>query len=183
MGDAMFALPFTNQRTYSARVWPAYKKRDRPPGRPPIPMDVRFAAHVLKREGCWGWKGYREGRRPRMWTSPTTYIAAARYSYEAHKGPVPEGLWVLHTCDNGECTNPEHLYAGTQRDNEDDKVRRGRACRGAKNTNTKLTEQQVREIRGMCAAGRAHKAVATEFGVSQGAIYAIATRANWKWLQ
>lgn len=88
------------------------------------------AAQLLNYEvvksGCWFWQGG---------TSPDGYgkvkrfgktIRAHRLFYEHHVEPVPEGLWVLHKCDNPLCVNPDHLWVGTQLDNEQDKDAKGR---------------------------------------------------------
>ncbi len=53
-------------------------------------------------------------------------LGAHRYTWEQQRGPIPDGLYVLHHCDNRACVNIDHLYVGTQSDNIRDAVRRGR---------------------------------------------------------
>jgi len=55
---------------------------------------------------------------------------AHRVSYIVHKGEIPTGLFICHTCDNKICVNPEHLYAGTPKQNMEDKMERGRFFNG-----------------------------------------------------
>jgi hypothetical protein len=92
----------------------------------------RFMAKVSPEptSGCWLWTGalgmdgygirvhlHGEERKPRR---------AHRASWEIFRGPIPDGLWVLHRCDNPPCVNPDHLFLGTQTDNIRDAVRKGR---------------------------------------------------------
>lgn len=84
--------------------------------------DAFNARHV----DCWEWVGTKnaDGYGLLIWDGKQ-YLAH-RVSYELHRRPVPEGLFICHTCDNPSCVNPAHLYAGTHQDNMDDKVARGR---------------------------------------------------------
>lgn len=76
-------------------------------------------------------------------------MPAHRYAYEQAKGPIPDGMVVMHTCDNRKCVNPEHLIVGTQSDNMRDCVAKGRRQdqNGEKGPSAKLKEQDVHFIR------------------------------------
>lgn len=88
--------------------------------------------HVEKvtESGCWIWMGGTQiigGSRTygRLWVGGKM-VRAHRVSYEVYNGPIPDGMLVCHRCDIQPCVNPAHLFLGTHKDNENDKVRKGR---------------------------------------------------------
>jgi hypothetical protein len=72
---------------------------------------------------CWEWQGYVD----KLGYGRLGKKRAHRMSYEKHKGPIPAGLMVCHSCDNRKCINPEHLWIGTQTDNMRDMAAKGRS--------------------------------------------------------
>ncbi len=77
-------------------------------------------------EKCWGWRGsFFQNGYPQLWHNNTN-MKGNRLSWEINRGPIPEGMMVLHTCDNKGCVNPSHLYLGTHTENMKDASKRGR---------------------------------------------------------
>jgi hypothetical protein len=94
-------------------------------------------------------------------------------------GPIPKGMDVLHRCDNPPCINPEHLFLGTQADNNADRDAKGR-CRvahGEKQHAAKLTQAQVLAIR---EDRRSQRKIAAAYHVNQGTISSIKLRKTWR---
>lgn len=89
------------------------------------PVETRFWSRVNKTDKCWLWTVSNDTRYGVMSVKgvPTK---AHRISWELHNGEIPEGMSVLHTCDNPPCVNPEHLWLGTYGDNIRDAVKKGR---------------------------------------------------------
>jgi len=97
----------------------------------PKPMSERFDEKIspCPNTGCWWFDGNPDTNgygRFRIGGKGSKLDMAHRVSYELHKGKIPDGKLVLHTCDNRLCVNPDHLYAGTYQDNAIDAVSRGR---------------------------------------------------------
>lgn len=94
-------------------------------------------------------------------------------------GPIPDGLHVLHKCDNPGCVNPDHLFLGNQLDNVKDMVAKGRNVTGERVGNSKLTRPQVDEIRRRRAAGEKLRSISDDFGVSQGHVCSLSKGLFW----
>lgn len=92
---------------------------------------ARFFRYIRKEDsGCWLWTGYQNAGYG-YFSLNNGYLGSHRFSVIAFKKQIiPENQKVLHTCDNSLCCNPDHLYVGTQRENMQDKVRKGRHPKG-----------------------------------------------------
>ncbi|MFH8926355.1 helix-turn-helix domain-containing protein [Streptomyces pristinaespiralis] len=144
----------------------------------------RFWSKVDRREpdDCWLWTaalngaGYGVMRPEGQRSGPT--VKAHRVSLML-AGVDVEGLVVRHTCDTPPCVNPAHLSVGTPADNAADMVARDRQARGSRSGASKLTEQQVADIRARAAAGELHRVLAAAYGVSRPTISRVVNRKGW----
>lgn len=132
---------------------------------------------------CMEWAG---ARTPKGYGQ--TYVRgrrapqrAHRVAWEAARGPIPAGLFVLHACDNPPCVNVDHLYLGTAADNARDRGTRGRTASGERHGSARLTEVGVGGIRSLLEqGGKTHRQIAEAFGVSRGTVTEIANARRWK---
>ena len=153
-----------------------------------ISLEERFWAKVDRSNGpdaCWEWQGSKSGGYG-LFSIDRIAHKASRVAYTFTKGPITDGLFVLHSCDNPPCCNPEHLRLGTYRDNTDDKMKRGRARSGIgeRHGSAKLTENEVREIYRNYSSGFENiSQLATRFNMDFSTIHSIVTGESWKHLQ
>ena len=142
---------------------------------------ARFESKFVKSGpgDCWEWlvgKGH-AGYGYFKWNGGQR---AHRFSYLLYIGPITEGLYVCHLCDNRGCVNPSHLFLGSHQENMNDMAVKGRSQRGVKHRSVKLTEAQVIEIRDRYDSGENYLAIAKQYNVSHRCVHAIAARERWK---
>lgn len=129
--------------------------------------------------GCWLWMGAVTRNDSygtisfdgRQWK-------AHRLAFKLTYGPIPDGLYVCHRCDNPACVNPEHLFLGTHLDNMKDRdhKQRRRAPRGELNSSAKLADKLIEEVR---SAAGTQTAIAERFGIHQTTVSQIKLRKTW----
>lgn len=157
------------------------------------PLTERWAAFVARAErtetGCLLWPGGRDQDGYGVIVDDGGHQQRVhRLSYERHRGPLPPGMKVLHTCDTPPCFELTHLFAGTSLDNNRDMVEKGRARypgpanppRGETHWKTKLTAEIVVALRRRAAGGETQTALAAEYGVDQSAVSSAIRRRTWK---
>lgn len=145
-------------------------------------LEDRFWAKVDKSGDCWIWTGARNERGYGKILAGRRLEYAHRVSVRLDGREVPDNAHVCHHCDNPPCVNPAHLFVGTSRDNHDDMVRKGRSTRGERNPRSKLTADQVREIRARAAAGEVQRVIGADYGIEQSHVSLIVRRGVWQHL-
>lgn len=146
------------------------------------PLLDRFFSYVGRKteHGCILWTGGLSCGYANFSLSRCKSVRASHVAYELAYGPLPAGLFALHTCDNPQCINPSHLFAGTNSDNSKDMAAKGRSTKGEKHGMAKLSNEQVLEIRRRYRVGGIfQRELAKEFGVTQTLIGMIVRRKVW----
>ena len=87
---------------------------------------------VGKTDSCWEWTGAQFANGYGAFQVNGKTVRAHRFAWELAHGPIPEGIRVLHHCDNRLCCRPDHLFLGTDADNAADKIAKGRDRRPAR---------------------------------------------------
>lgn len=146
--------------------------------------------HPTLKTRCWLWtRSTMGGGYGQFSVKARSPLFAHRYSWEIHNGEIPNGLCVLHHCDNTRCVNPKHLFLGTRKDNSDDMVTKGRVShvgcsknpsKGEAHGRAKLTNQDVLEIRRLYGTGKFTKiGLARLFRVGRHQVYGIISHKYW----
>ncbi len=121
------------------------------------PLIDRFMEKVSPEPntGCWLWAASLGGTGYGQISINNFPDRAHRISYQLHVGPIPEGLWVLHRCDEPTCVNPAHLFLGTHQDNVTDREnkRRGNQAWGDRHGKVKVADAELPKIFALRRAG------------------------------
>lgn len=161
----------------------------------------RFLSKVEKTDTCWLWRGCLGHGYGRIGLGRASegIAYAHRVSWVLAFGPIPDGLYVCHTCDVRACVNPAHLFLGSQKDNMQDAKRKGRIKpgslfekgnrlwetatprKGDGHPNAKVTTDVVKQIRALRAENPrpTHREIASRFGISASQVSRIALNQRW----
>lgn len=127
----------------------------------------RFWNHAVKGSSdtdCWRWNGYHDKDGYGRLRSGNTQRGAHIASWQIHFGDIPKGYFVLHSCNNPECSNPKHLKLGDQSDNMKDRIRAGNFLRGEYHFNAKISDADVAAI---LSCPGTYESIAKKFGLSE----------------
>lgn len=146
-----------------------------------LQVEGDFTRHA---DACWIWRGHVNNTgygHVSLGGRGALKRLAHRVAYELVKGPIPNGLLVCHACDEPLCVNPQHLWLGTDADNQQDAARKGRkrSLRGSAHPNHKLTDDDVRRLRAMVEGGVPLTRIGQHFGIHATTVARIARREKW----
>lgn len=170
-------------------------------------LEERFWEKVEKGKSCWIWRAAKdESGYGKIGVSGKVEMAH-RVSWSFENGEIPNGMCVLHRCDNPSCVRASHLFIGDQKENMNDMTckgrrscgdshsaavkhgiprgdahysRNGRSMKGDKHPNSKLTSADVIDIRSRVSFGEKRSVLANEYGISYTHLCAIASGAKWR---
>jgi hypothetical protein len=148
-----------------------------------VNKDGPTPAHCLELGPCWLWTGgiSKAGYGRFAPGNSQPMIGAHCYAYTLAHGPVPEGLFICHHCDNPRCVRVTHLFPGTNSANILDSIEKGRMPIGEESHKAKLTENDVREMRHLrYNDGLSYTAIGKTFGVSKVAARNAVMGRTWK---
>lgn len=140
----------------------------------------RLWEKVSKTDGCWLYTGGKGRNGYGLFYIHDRTVPAHKVAFELCCGPVPDGLFVCHSCDTPSCVRPDHLFLGTPKQNSEDMVQKGRHKGqepGEGHKLSKLTEADVLLIR---SDPRGPSDLAAQFGVSAPTICDIRSRRSWR---
>ena len=141
---------------------------------------LAFWDKVDKSGDCWEWVASCSSTGYGKLTYKRKTYSAHRFVFSLLGIEIPDGMCVLHRCDNRKCVNPKHLFFGTIADNNRDKCKKGRQKTpfGEKNGSSVLAAEQVvviRELEGLVSPGR----IAEKFGCSRTTVRRILSGECW----
>ncbi len=142
----------------------------------------------INENSCWNWKGYLCAPKKIYGLTSSTLdgkkkkILAHRLAFRLWKGDIPQGMFILHSCDNPLCLNPDHLHIGTPKKNMDEMKERGREKKalGEKNGYAKLTNKKVLEIRESFKKGLGVREISRKYKITSSSASYITRNITWK---
>ena len=130
---------------------------------------------------CWPWIAGCDGKGYGAFKEAGRQEIASRFAYKLVVGPVPAGLWVLHSCDNPPCVNPAHLFLGTGATNSADRNEKGRQAWGERSGHARLTLEDVRNIRALVASGASLASLGRRYRVTTSTAHKAAHGSTWRY--
>lgn len=126
------------------------------------------------KQDCKIWKG-RKNTKGYGIIRELGEVLVHRWIYEAINGEIPEGMYVCHHCDTRDCYNPNHLFLGTPQDNTNDMISKNRNPLGKKLPQTKLSDDDVRQIFQYRFEGKEIREIAKLYHVTKHTVWEILT--------
>lgn len=139
-------------------------------------------SYIVTSTGCWEWTrcraktGYGKMSGGKRGCTFSTH----RFSWTRFKGPIPEGMHVLHHCDNRPCVNPDHLFLGNAADNSADMRAKNRQCKGWGKPGAHLGYERAAEIRNRRDRGQSRRDMAKEMNISTAIVNNVLDRGDWE---
>ena len=149
----------------------------------PISTAQRFWNRVDKSGDCWLWLGFKDAAGYGTFSRRNKTHRAHRIAWELTYGSIPDGLVICHRCDCPSCVKVDHLFLGTNADNNRDKVTKNRHVKGSKVGTSKLTSCQVAKIRQLNKQGMLPSKIAPLFGISHTNVCRILKKESWNHLE
>ena len=145
-------------------------------------LEQHYNRHIIKKDGCWDWQGRNSAKYPQLSVGKGHFISIHRLSWMLHKGPIEDKLFVLHTCDNCRCSNPDHLYLGTQKENNRDRFDRNRAniTFGERSGTAKIKNEIAQEIKMLLINGYSIQDICNKLDVAWNTVFCIKTNKTWR---
>lgn len=143
-------------------------------------IKTRLLTRVKHVGVCWIWQGAITTKGyGKIGIGGTVTEYTHRLSYQLHRGPIPRGKLVLHTCDVRRCINPDHLYIGTAKRNTADMLERNREAYGEHSGTAKVTIATTDEIIRLYRCGWTQQAIGEMVGLTQGQVSRILNNKAW----
>lgn len=154
-------------------------------GRPRRDLAERFweKVDIQENDKCWEWKAFTHPFSGYgMFQLKEGVRHAHRVAYMLETGKMPIGFLVCHKCNNRKCCNPQHLYAGTPKENMNDRENAGNHAKGMAKKNSKLTDLDVKKIRAL-RGEKSQRKISNIFGISKSIVGDIQLGKRWKHVQ